>query len=471
MSEITAQSWFPWALLLAIGLPVAMVVLTELHGFLARRGSALAAPVATLRNFAVPAGALLILLTKAWDISGEETWVRLIGTVFGFLVIVVALSALNVVLFGNAATGTWRERMPGIFIDIVRLVMIVAGLAALFAWVWGANVGGLFAALGVTSIVLGFALQNAVGSIISGLLLLFEQPFRLGDWLDTGSVRGRVVEVNWRAVHIETGDGTRIVPNATLAGAEFTNLSQPVGAHDVVVVSTFGTNDRPEVVRALLDGLAADLPSLHPDFAAHTDMTGPKTYATTITMRSPSDAGAVSATFQRWTWYAARRAGLHLDGGSDDTTTTDLEAALRSVAGPLQLTDDDIGPLATSTRLERWAAGEPVQRPGTVPDSMRFLLAGTIALHVQTTAGVVPVAELGEGDFLGQSTLTRERVTAGATALDEVTTLVIPQAVIDDLVRNRSALARQLGQAIDLRKTQVAEAIAGAGLEVRALTV
>ena len=86
--------------------------------------------------------------------------------------------------------GTWRERMPSIFVDIVRLVLIVVGLGLLFSWVWGADVAGLFAALGVTSIVLGFALQNAVGSVISGLLLLFEQPFQLGDWLDTGRDEG-----------------------------------------------------------------------------------------------------------------------------------------------------------------------------------------------------------------------------------------------------------------------------------------
>lgn len=466
MSDVTGEPWFWWAVALAVGLPLALLVLTELHGWLARRGSALAAPVATLRNFAVPAGALLILLTKAWDISGEETWVRLIATVFGFLVLVLALSALNVALFGNAATGTWRERMPSIFVDIVRLVLIVAGLAVLFAWVWGANVGGLFAALGVTSIVLGFALQNAVGSIVSGLLLLFEQPFRLGDWLDTGSVRGRVVEVNWRSVHIETGNGIQIVPNANLAGSEFTNLSQPAGAHEIVISHTFGTNDRPEVVRTLLDGTAANLPSLHPDFAPHTEMTGPKSYATTLTTRSPSEASAVAATFQRWAWYAARRAGLHLDGGSDDTTPADVETALRSVATTLLIDESDVEALAAGMRLERWASGELVQRAGTVPDGLRFLVAGAIAVHVAAVTGRVRVADLAPGDYFGQSTLTREPILADGTAIGELTTLFVPQAVIDDLVRNRSALARQLGEAIDLRRRQVQEAT---GAKLRAL--
>ena len=77
-------------------------------------------------------------------------------------------------------------------------MLIAVGLAMIFAYIWGANVKGLFTALGVTSIVVGLTLQNSVGQIISGLLMLFEQPFRLGDWIETPAAKGRVVEVNWR---------------------------------------------------------------------------------------------------------------------------------------------------------------------------------------------------------------------------------------------------------------------------------
>ena len=183
--NLTSQSWFAWAVTLCVALPILLILLTELHSWLVRRGSPMAAPVAMLRNFALPAGAVLVLFTQVWELDAEATWVRILATVFGFLLLVLVLAALNVVLFQQAASGTWRERMPSIFVDIVRLVLVVVGLAVLFSWVWGADVAGLFAALGVTSIVLGFALQNAVGSIISGLFLLFEQPFRIGDWLDT----------------------------------------------------------------------------------------------------------------------------------------------------------------------------------------------------------------------------------------------------------------------------------------------
>ena len=97
----------------------------------------------------------------------------------------------------------------------------------MLSYIWGVRVGGLFTALGVTSVVIGLMLQNSVGQIVSGLFMLFEQPFRIDDWLDTADARGRVVEVNWRAVHIDTGSGIRIMPNSMLASTSFTNLSRP----------------------------------------------------------------------------------------------------------------------------------------------------------------------------------------------------------------------------------------------------
>ena len=59
-------------------------------------------------------------------------------------------------------------------------------------------------------VVIGLMLQNSVGQIVSGLFMLFEQPFRIGDWLDTPVARGRIVEANWRAVHIQTGHGLQM---------------------------------------------------------------------------------------------------------------------------------------------------------------------------------------------------------------------------------------------------------------------
>lgn len=217
MANLVGQSWFWPALSIVIGLPVLLLVFTELYNFLARRQSNYAKPVLLLRNYVLPACAVFILIDQVEKTNVEGNWARIAATVFGFLVMLFLLSGANAVLFGEARDGSWRKRLPTIFIDLGRLVLIVVGIGVLLSWVWGADIGGLVTAVGVTSIVIGLAVQTAVGPVIAGLLMLFEQPFHIGDWLDADDAKGRVVEVNWRSVHIDTGNGIQIIPNATLA--------------------------------------------------------------------------------------------------------------------------------------------------------------------------------------------------------------------------------------------------------------
>lgn len=174
--------------LLVVGVPLTLIVLTELIGWLDRRQHPAAAPLRLLRNWVIPVASLFALLAFAFESSEDQVWVRFVATVLGFLLILLVLSAFNVALFSNAQSGSWRERIPSIFVEIARLALVLFGVAMLFSWVWNADVGGLIAALGVTSIIIGLALQNAVGGVISGLLLLFEQPFRIGDWLSVAGV-------------------------------------------------------------------------------------------------------------------------------------------------------------------------------------------------------------------------------------------------------------------------------------------
>ncbi|MFB2555407.1 mechanosensitive ion channel domain-containing protein [Herbiconiux liangxiaofengii] len=464
MLEFWNEPWFVGAVLVAVGLPVLLIVLTEVLGLLVRRGSPAAKPVRLLRNLVLPVGALLALLAFAGSVTVELTWVRVVATVFGFLVILLVLSSFNVVLFGHARPGTWRERLPSIFVDLTRLLLIVVGLAILFWWVWGADVGGLFAAIGVTSVVIGFALQSAVGSVVSGLLLLFEQPFRLGDWLEAGGVRGRVVEVNWRAVHIETDEGVQIVPNASLAGASFTNLSQTPGAYLATTAVTFGVDDAPHEVVALLRQIAGDLPFADPAVRASVAYTGKGEYSVGIPVLGPAVADDALAVFATWLWYAARRSPLHHAGSTGDPANTPeaVAAAVSEVAAVLRVRPADVPEIAASCALERYAAGEVVQREGLVPSAVRVVLDGAIGTSVVVDGGQLALGTLERGDYVGQTALTREKTISRASALTPLTVLRVPTEVIDSLVHRHPALAKEISLTIDRRRARAREALAEA---------
>jgi small-conductance mechanosensitive channel len=88
------------------------------------------------------------------------------------------------------------------------------------------------------------------------------------------SARGRVVEVNWRAVHIDTGSGLQVTPNSVLAGASFTNLSRPGGRHNITVPTAFALADSPDLVCTMLNRVAGMLPQRKPDLAPTTVAAG-----------------------------------------------------------------------------------------------------------------------------------------------------------------------------------------------------
>ena len=474
MTSLTSQSWFWPALAVVLGLPLALLVLNEVHTLLVRRGSAYAKPVALLRNWLIPAGAVYLLIDQfnhGDTIDGHATWTKIAATLVGFLIMLVLLSGANAALFGEARTGSWRDRLPGIFIDLGRLILIVIGIALLLSWVWGANIGGLITAVGVTSIVIGLAVQNAVGPVISGLLLLFEQPFRIGDWLDTKVGKGRVVEVNWRAVHLDTENGLQIVPNATLAGDSFVNLSRTTAAYfKAKATLTFSADDRPGQVKAALIAVADSLPAKLPGTAASVVAVGANTYRVAVPVASPAEESAATTLLQHRAWYAAQRAGLHLDGAKSNRKDRRVYIAeqVHLIAATLGLDPGDEATMLSGARVLPFAEGETIAAVNTVPHAIGFITAGEAQMFAVAQDGrPLPLGELEVGDYIGASALTGQRMITGVRAVTDAIIISVSAETMDLIVSGNQRLARQIGESIELHRRAAREAISEAAEGVR----
>jgi small-conductance mechanosensitive channel len=469
--DLVSQSWFVPAIIVVVGLPIVMIVLTEVNGALVRNGSHGSRLVLLLRNFVAPSGALLLLLAQTADVGQPAVnWVRVVATLFGFLVILALLGGLNLIVFQRAKSDSWRSRVPSIFVEVVRVILIVVCLGVLFSVVWHADVGGLFAALGVGSIVIGLALQNAVGGVVSGLLLLAERPFEIGEWIVIGGQRGQVVEVNWRSVHLDTANGLWIVPNATLAGDSFFNLTRGGGSFTNDIYVRFANDDPPQEVMAVCSRTAASLPMFAVGEETTVSTLGKGRYEVEIPITTPALNGASIRMFNTRLWYAARRAGLHLDKDAHDPFQTPerLLEAVRTFAGALYLSSADIEPLSESVSIERYGEGEIVQQPLVVPDAMRYIISGTATLTFPADGGDVPIETLSHASVLGLTALTRLAVITTAVAVTEVEVLKIPVTVLDTLVKTRPDLARDIGVELDHRQALAETALKAVGIEVPA---
>ncbi len=117
------------------------------------------------------------------------------------------------------------QTMP-FFINVsVILIWIVAVYIACL--VWHINMTAWLASAGVAGIAVGFAAKDTLANVISGMFILTDAPFKIGDYilLDNGS-RGKVTNIGMRTTRIITMDDTEVtIPNAVIGSATLTNES------------------------------------------------------------------------------------------------------------------------------------------------------------------------------------------------------------------------------------------------------
>ena len=100
-------------------------------------------------------------------------------------------------------------------------------LSALLAIaIMGGDLGNLALIAGALSVGIGLGLQNVVNNFVSGIIILFERPIKVGDWVSINGEEGRVKQINIRATEVETFKKTSlIIPNANLLSTTVTNLT------------------------------------------------------------------------------------------------------------------------------------------------------------------------------------------------------------------------------------------------------
>ena len=92
--------------------------------------------------------------------------------------------------------------------------------------VMGADLTNLAVIAGALSVGIGFGLQNVINNFVSGIIILFERPFKVGDWVILDNQEGTIKQINIRSTELETFNKTSvIIPNATLLSSSIINMT------------------------------------------------------------------------------------------------------------------------------------------------------------------------------------------------------------------------------------------------------
>ncbi len=122
---------------------------------------------------------------------------------------------------------------------LVLGLFIASGLKQL-----GFNLAVLLGAAGVLSVALGFASQTSVSNLISGLFLIGERPFQIGDTIKVGNTTGEVLSIDLLSIKLRTFDNLFVrIPNESLIKSEVTNLTRfPIRRLDLKIGVAYKEN-------------------------------------------------------------------------------------------------------------------------------------------------------------------------------------------------------------------------------------
>jgi small-conductance mechanosensitive channel len=469
-----------WGIGLAAAFPLLSILLAEVTLRLRRGNHASAAPVVLIHDLILPAMATLVLMVRVIGWGRPSTPVRVVETVVWLFVITTALSFINALMFRNAKQGSWRAKMPRLFIDMARVVIVLVCLAIILSAVWKQDLGKLVAALGVGSLVLGLALQEPLGNLFSGIMLMMERPVGIGDWVKVGDNLGAVIETNWRSVHLRTRDGDLVVmPNSMLAKGSFVNYGRASPLHSESVMLRFSCDDPPNKVKLVLLDAATRTQGVieGPGMKVRLHHFGDSSieYEVKLPMIDFGRLKDIVEEFRTLVWYAAKRDGLTMPYPIHThivVPRSKLEAAEQAPL-PVEMMEafahlglaGAVGPQTVSrSAVKHYARGEQVAKEGQRLAGLHLIVRGRVALSARNASGQqVEIARLERGEFFGEKSLQANSPSeATVTALEDLEVVVLEGDVAQSLVERTPYLSRQISDVLESRRKALHTARAGA---------
>lgn len=177
----------------------------------------------------------LSAIEQVWEIINEPffqlgnfnltIWSMFYLLVLLFLLFFLTSKIRNWIVYKALAKSTIELGVRIAVGTIVRYISILIGLFIILQTL-GIDLSSVTILAGALGIGIGFGLQNVTNNFVSGLIILFERPIKVGDRIEVGDINGDVTRISMRATTIVTNDNISIiVPNSEFISSTVINWS------------------------------------------------------------------------------------------------------------------------------------------------------------------------------------------------------------------------------------------------------
>ncbi len=380
------------------------------------------------------------------------------------------------VIFGRKT----HRAPPRIFRDVMQAVVYVVVLLLTLRAV-GVEPGSILTTSALLTAVIGLALQDTLGNMVSGLALQMQRPFQVGDWIQFDSDArqvGQVTEVNWRATSVRTNDLVDvIVPNSLLAKAPIRNYSQPsnLSRRHVTVQASYSASPKRvhDAILSALRGTSGVLAEPAPFVQTRNFADSGIEYAVFFFIDDYAIRERVDGYVRDRVWYALQRAKLeipfpqrtvHLHAVSEESEGLSLERELSRRDAVLRCVDFlDVLPaaahrsLAAAAAVRLYAPSEVIVAHGDAAGELYIIDRGEVIVELPRDDRTArEIARLGSGKFFGEMGLmTGEQRKATVRAATECELLVVSHEAFQATLASNAGVVEKISELLLQRQAEL----------------
>ena len=375
-----------------------------------------------------------------------------------------------------------KKELPNITRDLILLTCYAVLLVIVLRFKSNINLTGILTTSAVLTVVVGFAAQTTLSSLISGLMLQIERPFGLGDWIKLEDMQGLVIGITWKSTRLLTREKVMVyIPNAEITNKSFVNYSRPnrTIVARVYIGIEYGAppNTVKDVIIQVLNQHPMVLKTPPPDVYLREFGDFAITYEVRFCHSNYGNEPKIKSDINYKIWYALRRHNIKIPFPIRDVhlnhierrfqakefkaqkSSYNIEGLLGQVSVFSALSAEIRTQIAERSVIAEYGAGEFIVRQGDQGNALYIIRTGSCGIYVRKNGKQENrIATIDSGGFFGEmSLLTGEPITATVRAMVDTSVIIIDKENFSIILNDNPAISVQLGEILAKRQKELAE--------------
>jgi small-conductance mechanosensitive channel/CRP-like cAMP-binding protein len=406
-------------------------------------------------------------------------WIHLAS----FVILSWAVARLTFFLFVELPLRLRKKKeLPIITRDLILITCYAILFFIVLRFKSNINLTGILTTSAVLTVVVGFAAQTTLSSLISGLLLQIERPFALGDWIKLGENCGQVIGITWKSTRLLTRQDVLVyIPNAEITNKSFLNYSKPtrriVSRMNIGLEYGAPPNTVRKVVLEIINQhpQVLEIPSPEIYLVSFDDFA--ITYEIRFYHNNFADERRIKSDINTKLWYALRRNNIkipfpirdvhhshierrfHAKKLAAQRSSFDIEGLLKRVSIFSSLSEELLTRIAERSEIIDYGSGEFIVRQDDQGDSLYIIRSGLCGVYIRKHGKQEKrIATIDTGGFFGEmSLLTGEPHTATVQAVEDTSVIIIDKENFSNILTENPSISVQLGEILAERQNELAE--------------